>query len=510
MKRLASLLLPLAFLIVFAPAQLGGRATYAIVHGNSMEPNFRQGDLVLVLAQAQYLQDDIVLYDHPEIGPVFHRIIGVEEGRFVFKGDNNSWIDTFQARAADVRGKYWLMIPGLGDSLTWLRSPGGFSIASLTIGALMVSTTVSSRNDPKRSRRKRAGSPNKIRAILNNSAISVRDAFFLSLALTPLFMLLAFFAFVNPTYVPIPTNYPYQHFGEFTYTSSAPTDVYDGGQLKPGDPIFRRIDERFDIQFAYALLADGLSEAKGSYSLSATVGESNGWKKVVELIPPTPFEGSSVSFSAPIRIDEFQALVDNLELATGVELGQYRLTVQPKILIEGVIRGIQWQDEYAPSLPFVVNDIQVRLENQDVAEDQPLSQSETGAVFGSNLEVAQINLFGINMNIHGVRILLALLVPTLLGIVMVTGWQWFFVLKADRVSQIAGAYGPKLVDVSGRKGRPASADIEVSTIEDLARIADREGATILHEVEDGVHYYFVDAQNGTYVFRLEGPSVDLI
>lgn len=472
-----------------------------------MEPHFHQGDLILTLAQAEYSVNDMVLYDHPEIGPIFHRIIGIEDNRFVFKGDNNSWIDSFHAADSDVFGKYWVTIPGLGHSLTWVRSSAGFSIMSLTIGALMIGTTVSTRHDPKGPRGRRAKPAGRKNGILNNSAISVRDAFVLSLAITPVFILLGIFAFVNPSYVPTPINYPYQHVGEFSYASTAPANVYDGGQLQPGDPIFRRIGDRFDVQFSYTLLSEGLTDATGTYSLSVTVGEANGWTKAVELIPATQFAGSSVSFSAPIQINDFQAVVDNAELATGMELAQYKLIIQPTIQLQGLIHGIQWQDNYSPALPFLVNDIQVRLDSQDLDESALLSQSETGATFGSNLEIAQINIFGFNLNIYAVRILFVLLIPVLFTIMIVSGWQWFFVLKPDRVSQIAGRYGPKLVDVTGRKGRHASTDVQVYKIEDLARIADREGATILHETENGVHYYFVDSQNGTYIYRLEaGPS----
>jgi signal peptidase I len=506
MNKVVGIVISILFLLVLAPAQLGGRMTYAIITGNSMEPGFKRGDLILALSQAKYSTDDIVLYDHPEIGLVFHRIIGVENNHFVFKGDNNSWIDSFQAAHSEIRGKHWLTIPNLGKSLSWVRSAEGISITSLTIGALMIGTTVSSRNDPQRPRGRRSSPAGRKKPMLSNSAISARDAFILSFAITPVFILLGIFAFINPAYVPIPANYPYQHVGEFNYASTGPADVYDGGQLQPGDPIFRRISDSFDVQFTYFLLADGLSEARGTYSMSVTVGEDNGWNKVVEIIPPTPFEGGTVSFSAPIEINDFQAVVDNMELATGMELGQYKLIVQPTIHIQGLIHSIQWQADYSPVLPFLANDIQVQLENRDLDESNQLSQTETGAVFGSNLEVAHLNIFGFSISIYAIRILLALLIPALLILVFVTGWNWFFVLKADRVSQIAGTYGPKLVDVTGRKGKHDSTDIQVYKIEDLARIADREGATILHEVENGSHYYFVDSQNGTYIYRMEASQ----
>ena len=39
--------------ILFAPLQLGGQAAYVIVNGNSMEPGFYLGDLVIVRQAGQ-------------------------------------------------------------------------------------------------------------------------------------------------------------------------------------------------------------------------------------------------------------------------------------------------------------------------------------------------------------------------------------------------------------------------------------------------------------------------
>lgn len=502
MKKFLGFILPLLFLLVFAPSQLGGQATYAIINGNSMEPDFHRGDIVLVLSQSSYETDDIVLYENPDIGPVFHRIIGIENKHFVLKGDNNHWIDSYQPSQDEIHGKYWFRIPGLGDSLSWLRSFEGFSTISATIGALMVGTTVISRNSPQNKKQKSRAGGNPMDRFLNNASVSVQDVFTICFGLLLLFVVLGLFAFTKPTYVTVPTNYPYQHFGEFIYSSDAGATVYDQGKLKPGDPIFRNISDHFDLQFSYSLLAEGFSAVSGTYSLSMMIGENNGWSRTFELIPATPFDGISVSFSSLIRLNEIQAVVDSLERATGINLEQYTLTIQPTINVQGIARGISWQDEYAPALRFIVNDLQVRIENSDPENDQ-LTQTETGGVFGSALEVNSLNFLGISFNIHWVRIFLILSSPVLLTLTVAAAWRWNSLRKGDRISQIAGIYGPKLVDVHGRIAKHGLSDIEVFKIEDLVRIAEREGAIILHEDNNGTNCYFVDNQTGTYFYRLD-------
>ena len=63
--------------ILFAPLQFGGSAAYVILSGNSMSPEFELGDLVVTFSKNNYRQGDVVTYQHPEIGYVFHRIIDI-------------------------------------------------------------------------------------------------------------------------------------------------------------------------------------------------------------------------------------------------------------------------------------------------------------------------------------------------------------------------------------------------------------------------------------------------
>src|SRR5690349_16962017 len=107
---LAALMLVLtgATWLTLAPAQLGGQSTYVIVNGNSMEPVLHTGDLVILHTAADYQTGEIVTYRHPQIGTVIHRIIGRDSGRYIFRGDHNSWIDDYRPSRDALLGKLWL------------------------------------------------------------------------------------------------------------------------------------------------------------------------------------------------------------------------------------------------------------------------------------------------------------------------------------------------------------------------------------------------------------------
>ena len=504
LRRFGATIISILLVILFAPAQLGGATTYAIITGNSMEPSFREGDLVLLQRSAAYSINDIVLYNHPEIGPVFHRIVATENNRLILKGDHNSWTDSYQATHQDILGKFWFSIPWLGSALSLLHTIEGFSITSALAGGIVIGTKVSTHGAKREKERKRKKAATAAK-LFGVSPISERDAFLLFSATLLLLIPIGVYAFTSPTYVSIPTEYPFQQVGEFSYSSDIPAlGIYDDGFLQPGDPIFRRITNSFNLSFSYELLADGLADVRGSYSLSAIVSETNGWNRSVELIPDTPFEGSSLTFSSRISIDDLQAIVDNLEQITGVELSQYNLTIQPRIQILGLMHGIVWQDEFSPSLPFVVNDIEVRPNNIASEENELLTRIESGVVSGSAQGLNTLGFLGININIQTLRVWLLVLLPALVAASLVTGMRWLKLTQAGEASRIASIIGPKLVDVNGMVQTNSMKQISVYKIDDLVRIADREGTAIFHEKALDSHYYFVEGRNGLYVYRLEG------
>src|SRR5664279_3506664 len=83
--------------ILFLPIQFRGVSAYVIVNGNSMEPVYHKGDLVIIRRETTYRVGDIVTYFNTELkAPVIHRIIAQKDGTFIMKGDHNPWQDITQ------------------------------------------------------------------------------------------------------------------------------------------------------------------------------------------------------------------------------------------------------------------------------------------------------------------------------------------------------------------------------------------------------------------------------
>jgi len=151
----AGLALAALWAVTLRPTVLGGPATYVVIRGDSMLPSLHAGDLVVLHTTGGVAPGDVVGYRVPagEVGAghiVVHRIVaGDGQAGFTVLGDNNPAPDPWQPRAADVAGKAWLLVPGLGRVIVFVHQPA--VAAALAVSLLVM--LVMSRAGPARSRR---------------------------------------------------------------------------------------------------------------------------------------------------------------------------------------------------------------------------------------------------------------------------------------------------------------------------------------------------------------------
>jgi signal peptidase len=147
--RIIELCVGIGFVLFWAltlrPASLGGPATYVVVRGDSMLPNFHSGDLAVLQVASGYGVGDAIGYRVPdgELGAgqvVLHRIVGGDGGAgYVMEGDNNPAPDPWLPRERDVAGKVWLLLPGLGRAIVIAHQPavaGAFAVSILVMVVL--------------------------------------------------------------------------------------------------------------------------------------------------------------------------------------------------------------------------------------------------------------------------------------------------------------------------------------------------------------------------------------
>ncbi|MGB9112459.1 MAG: signal peptidase I [Acidimicrobiales bacterium] len=142
--------------ILLAPPALGGRNTYVVTSGVSMLPHFHAGDLVILRKESTYRVGEVAAYQNHELGVVvMHRIIAIRDGHYVFKGDNNDFIDSYEPTKSQIVGAEWVHLSRVGRVLTGLRIPG---VAAALLALLWILSLERTRVSRRRRRRHRHAS----------------------------------------------------------------------------------------------------------------------------------------------------------------------------------------------------------------------------------------------------------------------------------------------------------------------------------------------------------------
>ena len=360
-----------------------------------MEPKFHFGDLVLIRSSDSYTIGDIVTYKQPEIGTIFHRIVAIENGRYIIKGDNNSWEDSYHPQLSEILGKYWFFIPSAGKFIQKLRKPANFSFLVIIFAVVfmyMFQTDSKSKKIPtvrKKNNMSENSSPT------NNSS----DWLYIILIFSFIALILTFVSFSKPIETTVADNYVYTNYGRFEYFSEAPEDIYESNQLESGDPIFRQINDSINIVFTYELDSDKKTVVTGTYKMLAIIKDTTGWEKSIELIPPSLIQGNSFTSSAVLDLTEIDDVIENFKNQTGIVNKRYTLTLAPQVEIEGLIGERAFNDTFTPELSFLMDEQKLILANSEAENDQVLNPTLGGTVMGSTSSPNTISFLGLNVNV---------------------------------------------------------------------------------------------------------------
>ncbi len=108
----------------------------AVVLSGSMEPELPVGALLLIHREESYAPGEIVTYEDKDGDLVTHRLISLENGRAAAKGDANNTSDA-EFPASQIYGKVRVVLPGVGGTILWLRTPPGICTVLLIGGILL-------------------------------------------------------------------------------------------------------------------------------------------------------------------------------------------------------------------------------------------------------------------------------------------------------------------------------------------------------------------------------------
>lgn len=488
----------------FLPIQFGGGAAYVIISGESMEPLYHNGDLVIVRRDSEYGVGDIATYYSTELNKyVIHRIVAVRDGKFTFKGDNNAWLDPETIRRDQIIGKAWLHIPGFGRALTPFRTPLGLSLLAGAVAVVVFFAIL-----PGKRTRKKAptGFPYRFftgGAAMKELARQLEITIFTLATVFVLFAALGLVAFTRDEYLSETVSLQYIHLGRFSYSAPQP-GVYPSGSAAAGEPVFLKAGCRVELRFGYSLMSDSVENMSGSVNLTAQAEANNGWKRAFRLVERKEFSGTETEITASFDICDILKALRDVESVTNVRRDIYTFTITPEVNVTATIAGQAVESVFKPRLLFTLDDLQLVLLREDPERD-PLLPLEVKEI-ATNTRIANtIRLPGFSLTVGLARTIAALGVG---GTLLVGAFLAFSIgqsLKKNPLDGIAVKYGSMIVRVAQFPAGAEARAVQAASVDDLARLAEQHGAVILHVegkesdqfgVETGQAFYFFDLPKG--------------
>lgn len=497
-----------------APAELGGSTSYAVVYGSSMEPHLHRGDLVILRGRHDYRRGEVVGYHSYELHRnVLHRIVGDRGGRFVFKGDNNSFLDPEHPVASQLFGSEWVAVPRLGAVLERLRSPRDAAIAAALAVLLLAGTgagpAVRRRRRPSPSRTERPpGAPVTARTpppAAPNGKPWARSAVMAlaiaGLAATAFGVVVGVLALRQPMQRTVPEPGLVVESGVFSWSAQAPVGaVYQRRSLRPSDPVFLRLVHGLRVRFSYRAQSRYPAALSGHGALDAVLSDGTGWRRRFVLAPRRSFHGTRLSLVGALDLPALVDAVRAFEAKTGEHNPSYHVDLVPHVRVHGLAGGRAVRQTFAPSLGFDLDELRLQLAHPPAAAG-PNALVRTKTTDGARTTAATLALFGRRVSVAGARRLALALAGSGIALALTAAAFLLQRRRDDEAAAIQRRFGDLIVPVSPGPHHHSS-ERTVATIDALVRIAERYDRLILHEARADGHSFLVDDAGLVYRYDI--------
>lgn len=514
-----------AFWLFLAPAKVGGRTTYVMTSGTSMEPAFHTGDLAIVRPAARYRVGMIVAYHSSLLKVVvLHRIIAIHGDRYVFKGDHNNFVDPTQPTRSELIGALWLHIPHGSIVFSWLHSPVMAAALCAVVALVLVGRGETRRRRDRRRNRGHATSRQGASPVIApdrgaSLGVSVRTLLIGVAAVAVVCAAVALYAATQPAAKGVSHRVTYTQKGHITYHATAPAGpVYPDGIVRTGDPIFLQLVHRLAIDVSYRFAVDAPVHLHGTQQALLQLTGPTGWKRQLPLSPVRHFTGAGISTPATIDLRAVQTLLDEVQRATGISAEGASVGVAMKVHVAGTVAGQPVEASFTPTANFALQPLELTPggspppsaagtgSGRATSTQSGFTPSAQGSVTSQTSAPNTFSLAGQALSYStiawlavagafaagGVAILLAILLRRN---------QAF-----DEAARIRARYGHMLVPilVGEDLGWPP---VDVGSFKALVRLAEAAGQVILHHQADAVDTYLVNDNGTVYRYQISLPQV---
>jgi len=498
-----------------APVQLGGSTSYVVTHGISMEPRFHTGDLAILRTQPSYHVGEVVAYHNYMLHrTVLHRIIARDGSRYVFKGDNNNFVDPEHPAASQLIGALWVHIPRVGGVLQSVRSPALIGLL-LAVGVMLLTGVALTRHGRRRRAQRRAGEsawrPTGQRLRSLEGPVGGVLALGL-LALIP-FCVLALLAFTHAPTESVPVTSPYTQSGTLSYSAdAAPGPVYPDGRAVTGEPLFTRLIREIEYRYAYSFKASAAHSLRGKAQLYATVAAPTGWRTTLALASPTYFRGDHTVIAGVLDLASLSETLRRVDSMTRVKNNRYTVTIAPRVSAKGSLDGQQLHAAFSPSTQFPMTEYEIEPPGEAASAAaagsssakpgssaaNPFASSASASVTGNREQTRALSLGPFRPSVTAARAIalggIAIVLCAMSAAVAVVRRR----APRDTSATIRARYNHLIVPVERVWPLPGVPVIDLGDIDALARIAEHYERSILHETHAGGEAFWVADESGQF------------
>jgi signal peptidase I len=521
----ALLLFAGVFWLFLAPPKIGGQTRYVITSGTSMEPSFHTGDLAIVRPAGHYRVGEIVAYHSTLLHvTVLHRIIAIHGDRYVFKGDNNHFVDPTHPTHSELLGALWVHVPHGGVVLRLLHSPITAAVLCGLAALLLVGTGETKRRRSRRGKHGHGSARQGASPVTSPDrgapwGISVRTLLVGVAVLAAVCAAVAAFAHTRPAATPVSQRVHYTQRGHIAYRATAPAGpVYPGGTVSTGQPIFLALVHRLAVTAGYRFAVDAPARLKGTQQVFLQLTGPTGWTRQIALSPVRHFTGSTITTPATIDLRAVQSLLDQVQKATGIPSTGASIGILMKVHVTGTVAGQHVDESFAPNAGFQLQP----LELMPAASPPPAAtgaaatsvpSSETGFTPSATGTVTSVSAVPDALQLAGHSIGYATIAWLALAGFLVAGSLGAFLVillrrnrAFDEAARIRTRYGHLLVPIliGEDLGWPP---VDVTSFKALARLAETTGQLILHHQADAVDTYLVNDNGTVYRYQISLPLV---
>ena len=470
-----------------AAALLLGAVAVVTTTGVSMNPEYHEGDLVIVAAADDYRIGQIAAYrDRVHELVVLHRVIGRTPAGYVLRGDNNQSVDAVQPQPADMIGRAVLHVPGAGTWLRRLMHPavlGSLVFLLLTAGG----TAVRSR------RKKRRVAVSKHAVLVSRTRGGLADLppvpRMLAVALGSIFvaaLTLSVASFSAPLSERVTdVGADATSVMTFRYGAAVPRSAaYDGVRVDSPDPVFRALANLVDVHLSY-------EGAPGTIEVTADLSAASGWHTTVPLLDATSFD--SAPFATRVRLD-----------LTALEARAAAAAAVTKMPIADVALRVRSTVRSPDAPPFVSNLALTLTPAQLRLAGDPSSLTEQATTTGvSRLRTvpATIGWRSAELTVADARRLSLLVAVAALLVAAAMTLAARRSTPMSEAERICRKYAAQLVAVEPMRSVSGRPTVDVADFGTLLRLAARYDLLVLHWTRSGTTTFVAQDVGATYRYR---------